>query len=133
MSDSLAETIAELKRLMASEPFLTLAEVQARYRLPHEILEDARTGRLLAGMCRGAWVFPGFQFGEGGQPLPGLAQLIPHLPRVPTDGGWTAVLWCFQPHHLLNDRRPCDVLAESPLEVIEAARRDSQPIADDAW
>ena len=68
----------------------------------------------------GALVYPGFQFDEGGRPLPVVAEVIAAVgDRLQ---GWDLALWFTADSSWLDGDRPVDLLRRSPGDVVDAAR-----------
>jgi hypothetical protein len=85
------------------------------------------TGRALGVDWNRRTVFPAFQFGADGQPLPVIAAVLAHLRRAGLDD-WQAALWFDAPTGWLDDRRPVDVLDQDPGAVETAAANfDERP------
>ena len=87
-----------------------------------------RPGRLLAITRGRRSLFPGFQFGSEGQPLP----VIPQLRELAERSGWSesgVVQWLMAPTTYLStgDRgatlRPVDLLAVDPGRVVKTAEQ----------
>jgi hypothetical protein len=76
-------------------------------------------GRVLGVEWSGSVVFPAFQFGADGRPLPVIASVVTHLRGAGLDD-WQAALWFASPTGWLDDRRPVDVLDRAP-EAVESA------------
>jgi hypothetical protein len=77
----------------------------------------------LLGISRGhQTLYPGFQFGADGQPLPVIRTLRELAQRV----GWSessAVQWLCAPTTYLDGRRPAELLAADPDRVLDVAQR----------
>ncbi|MGE2731269.1 hypothetical protein [Mycolicibacterium vaccae] len=81
-----------------------------------------RDGALLAITRGHQALFPGFQFGADGRPLP----VIRALRQLADEAGWSeagVVQWLCAPTTYLDGLRPVDVLAGTPDRVVDAARR----------
>ena len=87
--------------------------------------------RLLRLDHRGARIFPRFQFGEFGAPLPVIAELVALAIYAEIDW-WLLVYWLDTPNDLLGDpppgavgaRRPADLLHSAPQRVVKVVRRE---------
>lgn len=133
-----ASDAARMRRdeLLAQECWLTGPQVAERSggrnveSNPYEYASRLRRERRLFGArFRGSYRYPAFQFDpDTGEPHAGLAELLALLP--PSNDGWTAAFWLFQPTGRLQGARPADVIAQDAGAVIDAARRDFQ--GDDA-
>lgn len=81
-----------------------------------------RNGALLA-IARGHQkLFPGFQFGADGRPLP----VIRTLRELADETQWSeagVVQWLCAPTTYFDGLRPVDLLAGEPLRVVDAARQ----------
>lgn len=67
--------------------------------------------------------YPVFQFLEGGEPHPKIADLIKVLPRDSNRTvGLDAVMWVFAPDNAFTGKTPAEVFAAEPDLVIEEAR-----------
>ena len=81
-----------------------------------------RTGALLAVTRGHQMLFPGFQFGADGRPLP----VIRVLRDLADEAQWSengVVQWLCVPTTYLGELRPVDLLASDPDRVVDAARR----------
>lgn len=70
-------------------------------------------------------LFPAFQFGEDGKPLPGIAEVIRLFEG---QDAWSLALWFASPSGWLGGKRPADVVPDDPNGVIDAARRAVEPL-----
>jgi len=85
-----------------------------------------RRGELLGAWDGREYLHPTFQFDRRtGQLMPEMKDLIELLPK--DRGGWRQTFWLFQPHALLDGKRPADVFPTDPHAVIEAARNTFVP------
>jgi hypothetical protein len=85
-----------------------------------------RRGELLGAWDGREYLHPAFQFDRRtGQVMPEMKDLIGLLPK--DRGGWRQTFWLFQPHALLDGKRPADVFPTDPHAVIEAARSTVVP------
>jgi hypothetical protein len=81
-----------------------------------------RNGALLAITRRHQILFPGFQFGADGRPLP----VIRILRDLAEEAQWSengVVQWLCAPTTYLGGLRPVDLLASDPERVVDTARR----------
>jgi hypothetical protein len=67
--------------------------------------------------------YPGYQFGDDGQPLPVIQDVLEVFAQKDLSD-WEIALWFSTPTSAMRDRRPVDVLRQDPDDVIEAARRE---------
>lgn len=114
-------------RIQAEFGLLTSAEagrrLGSRSTAPRNLaVATRRNGALLAIMRRHQMLFPGFQFGEDGRPLP----VIRVLRDLADETEWSesgVVQWLCAPTTYLGGLRPVDVLASDPDRVVDTARR----------
>lgn len=109
--------------------FGLLTSTQAGRRLgsrssaPRNLAASARRGGALLAISRGhQTLYPGFQFGDDGRPLP----VIRTLRELADECGWseTAVVqWLCAPTTYLDGARPVDLLAGEPDRVVDTARQ----------
>jgi hypothetical protein len=81
-----------------------------------------RKGALLAITRGNQTLFPGFQFGADGRPLP----VIRILREFADEAHWSengVVQWLCAPTTYLAGQRPVDLLASDPDRVVDTARR----------
>jgi hypothetical protein len=69
--------------------------------------------------------YPAFQFGDEGKPLPVIARIIEVFGD---ESPWTLALWFAGNSGWLDGARPVDLLLKRPTEVVEAARRSTEPV-----
>lgn len=69
---------------------------------------------------------PSFQFDEKGCPWPAVARVIQVLGGNTSD--WGLALWFAAANGWLDGRRPVDLLASAPEEVVEAAEREAEEL-----
>jgi hypothetical protein len=85
-----------------------------------------RRGELLGAWNGREYLHPAFQFDpKTGRVMPEMKDLIALLPK--DRGGWRQTFWLFQPHALLDGKRPADVFGAQPGSVIDAARSTFAP------
>lgn len=85
-----------------------------------------RGGKLLGAWDGREYLHPVFQFDhETGSVMPEMKELLEILPK--DQSGWRQVFWLFQPHALLDVRRPADVFQADQQSVIKAARSTFEP------
>lgn len=81
-----------------------------------------RSGALLAITRGHQRLFPAFQFGADGRPLP----VIRTLRELADETGWSetgVVQWLCAPTTYFGGRRPVELLADEPVRVVDAARQ----------
>jgi hypothetical protein len=87
-----------------------------------------RDGLVFSVPAEGAEVYPTFQFGPDGKPLPVVALVLRELQRWPA---WDIAQWFVAANGHLELRRPVELLTEDPDAVANAARYDAhKPLAD---
>ncbi|BBX16265.1 hypothetical protein [Mycolicibacterium duvalii] len=90
---------------------------------PRNLAAAVRRDKALLAIARGRQtLFPGFQFGADGRPLP----VIRALRELADEAGWSesaVVQWLCAPTTYLDELRPVDLLAGQPERVLDAARR----------
>jgi hypothetical protein len=85
-----------------------------------------RKGELLGAWDGREYLHPAFQFDhETGRVMPEMKELLEILPK--DRSGWRQAFWLFQPHALLDGRRPADAFQADPQSVIEAANSTFAP------
>lgn len=113
-------------RIDAEYGLLTAAEagrrMGSRSTAPRNLAAAARRSGALLGMRRGhQTLYPGFQFGADGQPLP----VIRPLRELAQRAGWSensVVQWLCAPTTYLDGRRPAELLAAQPDHVFDVAQ-----------
>jgi hypothetical protein len=82
------------------------------------VLKRLEAGRLLAWREERlqAARFPRWQFGEHGEVLAGLTDLLECLDQDPALDPWSKILFFLQKKSRLNDRRPLDLLREGKIK-----------------
>jgi hypothetical protein len=114
-------------RIEAEFGLLTSAEtgrlLGSRSTAPRNLaVATRRKGALLAITRRHQTLFPGFQFGSDGRPLP----VIRVLRDLADEAQWSengVVQWLCAPTTYLGGLRPVDLLASHPDRVVDTARR----------
>lgn len=87
-----------------------------------------REGLVFSVAAAGAEVFPKFQFGDDGRPLPVVADVLRELERWPT---WDVAQWFVMANGSLDRVAPVELLIDDPVAVARAARYDARrPLAD---
>ena len=69
-------------------------------------------------------LYPRFQFGSDGQPLPAMAEVLALLEAVRTP--WEIALWFSSANGWLGGDRPVDLLQTAPERVVEAAKHEAE-------
>ena len=83
-------------------------------------------GRIFSVPHQGGTYYPAFQFDEEGQPYKAVEGVVKSVGMKLTD--WGLALWFTGRYGSLGDRRPVDLLATEPDRVVEAAKREAEPI-----
>lgn len=95
----------------------------SRSSAPRNLAAAARRGGALLAINRGPQtLYPGFQFGPDGRPLP----VIRDLRQLADQCGWSetsVVQWLCAPTTYLDQRRPVELLLDNPDRVLDVARR----------
>lgn len=85
-------------------------------------------GLVFSVIHKGSSLFPLFQFGEDGRPLPIVRRVLRIFREDPmTD--WQVALWFIARNGWLDDRRPVDLLTSDGDAVVRAASHEIAPIA----
>jgi hypothetical protein len=85
-----------------------------------------RKGGLLGAWDGREYLHPAFQFDRNtGRVMHEVKELLDLLPKDPS--GWRQTFWLYQPHALLEGKRPSDVFQSDPQSVLEAARGTFTP------
>ncbi|HYU31743.1 MAG TPA: phasin family protein [Thermoanaerobaculia bacterium] len=85
-----------------------------------------RERKIFAVADRKATYVPGFQFDDKGHPRPAVARVIQLLGDTTSE--WGLALWFAADNGWLDGRRPVDLLASAPEEVVEAAEREAEEL-----
>lgn len=78
-------------------------------------------GQVIGVQRRGTVVFPLFQFDKNVHPLPGMKDVV----SVFREANWSddsICLWMIAPNGRLSARKPADLLATDPSDILEAAK-----------
>lgn len=87
-----------------------------------------RAGRIFAVPAPGGDRYPGFQFDPvRGRPWPALPPVLEILTATGATG-WELLSWFTTPTGWLADRRPADLLATAPAEVLDASRHQVEEL-----
>lgn len=114
-------------RINAEFGLLTSAEagrrLGSRSTAPRNLAATTRRSGALVAVTRGhQTLYPGFQFGADGRPLP----VVRALRDLAAECGWSEnglVQWLCAPTTYLDGLRPVDLLAGEPDRVVDAAQR----------
>lgn len=95
----------------------------SRSTAPRNLAAASRRDGALLAITRGhQTLFPGFQFGSDGRPLPAIRTLR----QLADAAEWSessVIQWLCAPTTYLDGLRPVDLLAGQPDRVVDAARR----------
>jgi len=111
-------------------PTLTDSELHAKTARfgvsnPAQVVHDWRiSGKIFAVTHGGRDLFPAFQFGEDGQPLPVISELLAILNRDPHRTDWDNALWFAGDTGWLDGRRPLDCMLSDRPRVRQAAEQE---------
>lgn len=125
-----AESTATLRREFLEEvPVLTSAEVHANAGFPgsnpsQTVHRWRKAGKIFAVNHGGRDLYPAFQFGVDGRPLPIIAELLAILRRDSERTDWDNALWFVGESGWLNGHTPLDCLQTSPEAVKRAAEQE---------
>ncbi|MDN3517268.1 hypothetical protein QWY84_06595 [Aquisalimonas lutea] len=86
----------------------------------------AKEGRIFRVKTRRGLRYPGFQFTVNGQPAPEMETVLALL-RSDEDP-WDIAFWMDTENALLDGRKPAEVLQHDPQRVVDAARREMEPV-----
>jgi hypothetical protein len=75
-------------------------------------------GRLIAMRSFNHWALPDLQFRDGGGLLPGMREVLQTFSGHPAKSDLLALGFLLDPHHLLDGRRPLDILREGKPDAI---------------
>jgi len=85
-----------------------------------------RERKIFAVADQQATYIPSFQFDEKGRPRPVVARVIQLLGDTTSE--WGLALWFAAANGWLDGKRPVDLLASAPEEVVEAAEREAEEL-----
>lgn len=86
----------------------------------------AKEGRIFGVKTQRGLRYPGFQFATNGRPLPDMETILAIL--EPDEDPWDIAFWMDTENALLDGRKPAEVLQDSPQRVVDAARREMEPV-----
>lgn len=121
------------KRLSLSAHWWDESAVDAAFCQPGAAVNGRRSGSVLAvwDAERQAYLYPDFQFANGDVQRV-MAEIIA-LIDDPSGSGWGKIEWLYGCHALLGGRRPVDVIAHRPDDVVSAAMADFGGHPDERW
>jgi hypothetical protein len=82
-----------------------------------------RERKILILPHQNATYIPSFQFDERGRPRPAVEKVIQILCKDTSD--WGVALWFTAANGWLGDKRPVDLLADEPEQVVQAAEQEA--------
>jgi len=92
------------------------------------VLDTWRAARKVLSITRdGIEVFPSFQFGGDGQPLPVVGQVLELFSKVPSRVDWDNAIWFVAANGWLGGRMPYELLTNAPQKVKHAAEQEVLP------
>ena len=133
------EAASAERRSQLARNWLTSVEVAKRLAIDDQHVarrmnQLREAGTVLAvywEMDGGSWRYPEWQFGEDGQPLPFLAEIIGvlresglFLDAQGVSTGWGELEWFMTRHALLGARIPIEVLQTDACSVLIAAEQE---------
>ena len=126
----IAEDTADLRReFLERVPAGTSAEVHKRATLPgnnpsQTVHRWRKQGKIFAINYGGRDLYPAFQFGDDGRPLPIVAELLEILARDKDRSDWDNALWFAADSGWLDGQTPIDLLQSGPDLVKRAAEQE---------
>jgi len=125
-----AEDTADLRReFLERVPVSTSAEVHQRARFPgnnpsQTVHRWRKQGKIFSINYGGRDLYPSFQFGDDGRPLPIVAELLEILARDKDRSDWDNALWFAADSGWLDGQTPVDLLQSDPALVKQAAEQE---------
>lgn len=118
---------AATRRAELARSFLRESAVQALLRIDYQTLTAWRKGKRLLAVWHEpfkAWLYPDFQFDQEGliKEMPEMLAVYDRYYSHVWGNTWTILEWFLSPHALLDGRRPMEVLASDPQQVLTVAR-----------
>jgi hypothetical protein len=125
-----AESTASLRREFLEEvPVLGSAEIHANAGFPganpsQTVHRWRKQGKIFAVTHGGRDVYPAFQFGQDGRPLPIIAEVLDILKRDAERTDWDNALWFAGETGWLDGKSPLDCLQSDPAGIKRAAEQE---------
>jgi hypothetical protein len=125
-----AEATVDLRReFLERVPVLTSAQLHERAGFPGNNpsqtgLRWRKQGKLFSINHGGRELYPAFQLGPDGRPLPIVAELLEILARDPDRTEWDNVLWFAGESGWLDGKTPLELLQSEPALVKQAAEQE---------
>jgi hypothetical protein len=122
-------TLALRKDFLDSVPIVTSAEVHANAGFPggnasQTVHRWRKQGRIFSISHGGRDLYPTFQFGQDGRPLPIIAEVLKILGRDAERSDWDNALWFAGDSGWLDGKRPIDCLQSDAEGVKRAAEQE---------
>jgi hypothetical protein len=122
-------TVALRTEFLDEVPVLTSAEVHANAGFPRGNASQTvhrwrKGGKIFAINHGGRDLYPAFQFGQDGRPLPTITELLKILRRDPERTDWDNALWFAGESGWLDGKAPKDCLQSDPQAVKRAAEQE---------
>jgi len=125
-----AESTASLRREFLEEvPVLGSAEIHANAGFPganpsQTVHRWRKQGKIFAVTHGGRDVYPAFQFGQDGRPLPIIGEVLEILKRDAERTDWDNALWFAGETGWLDGKAPMDCLQSDPAGIKRAAEQE---------
>jgi hypothetical protein len=125
-----AQATIELRRkFLERVPTLTSAEVHKNAGFPggnasQTVLRWRKAGKIFGINHGGRDLYPAFQFGADGRPLPAVADVLEILRRADDASDWDTALWFAGDSGWLAGKAPIDALQSDPAAVRQAAEQE---------
>ena len=123
-------TVALRREFIESVPVLTSADVHKNAGFPgsnpsQTVLRWRRSGKIFGINHGGRDLYPAFQFGPDGRPLPIVAEVLEILKRDADRSDWDNALWFFGDTGWLDGKSPIECLQTDPEAVKSAAEQET--------
>lgn len=123
-------TVALRREFIERVPVLTSADVHRNAGFPgsnpsQTVLRWRRSGKIFGINHGGRDLYPAFQFGRDGRPLPMVAEVLAILKRDPERSDWDHALWFAGDTGWLDGKSPIECLQTDPESVKRAAEQEA--------